>query len=243
MTPTLNIDPEHLRDTHLLKSHAFHLFVDPTQVIEQTTKLQQLRSASGITIRPIIVWEPKAYSCVPENLQAFVQAMRSVNVFSPNHIELARIVGKAVPQVPNEAFFEDLCAPFFRPPQDNRAAAQVGMLVVRAGDRGCFVKSHSEQQWLPAYYPPEEHVEAITRASKVVDTTGAGNSFLGAFTIGLLTSSDAIFAACAGNIAASFVVEQVGLPTLSSSGSGTELWNEEDVSARFQAYRAKVSHC
>ena len=243
MTPTLTIEPEHLRDTHLLKSHAFHLFVDPTQVIEQTTKLQQLRSASGITMRPIIVWEPKAYSCAPENLQAFVQAMQSVDVFSPNHIELASIVGKAVPQVPNEAFFEDLCAPFFRPPDDTRAAPQVGMLVVRAGDRGCFVRSHSEQQWLPAYYPPEEHVEAITRVSKVVDTTGAGNSFLGAFAIGLLMSSDTIFAACAGNVAASFVVEQVGLPTLSSSGSGTELWNGEDVSARFQAYRAKVKHC
>ena len=243
MTPTLTIEPEHLRDTHLLKSHAFHLFIDPTQIIEQSTKLQQLRSASGITTRPIIVWEPKAYSCVPENLQAFVQAMRSVNVFSPNHIELASIVGKAVPQVPNEAFFEDLCAPFFRPPEDSRAAPQVGMLVVRAGDRGCFVKSHSEQQWLPAYYPPEEHVEALARFSKVVDTTGAGNSFLGAFTIGLLMSSDAIFAACAGNVAASFAVEQVGLPILSSSENGTELWNGEDVSARFQAYRAKVSHC
>ena len=244
MTPTLTIEPEHLRDTHLLKSHAFHLFVDPTQILEQTTKLQQLRSASGTTTRPIVVWEPKAYSCVPENLQAFVQAMRAVKVFSPNHIELASIVGKTVPPVPNEAFFEDLCAPFFRPSQDGVSAPQVGMLIVRAGDRGCFVKSHTEQKWLPAYYPPEDHVEAITRVSKVVDTTGAGNSFLGAFTIGLLMSSDdAIFAACAGNVAASFVVEQVGLPTLSSSGSGTELWNGEDVSARFQAYRAKVSHC
>lgn len=244
MTPTLTIEPEHLHDTHQLKSHAFHFFVDPTQIIEQTTKLQQLRSASGIRTRPIVVWEPKGYSCVPENLQAFVQGMRAVNVFSPNHIELASIVGKTVPPVPNEAFFEDLCAPFFRPPQDDVSAPQVGVLIVRAGDRGCFVKSHTEQKWLPAYYPPEDHAEAITRVSKVVDTTGAGNSFLGAFTIGLLMSSDdAIFAACAGNVAASFVVEQVGLPTLSSSGSGTELWNGEDVSARFQAYRAKVSHC
>ncbi len=172
----------------------------------------------------------------------FVEAMQVVNVFSPNHIELARIVGENVPPISNEKFFEDLCKPFFTP-QDSGSTPQ-GVLVIRAGDQGCFVKSRSEQKWLPAYYAPQDNVEASNWVSKVVDTTGAGNAFLGAFTIGLLLSSDdATFAACAGNVAASFVVEQVGVPTLSSSEDGRELWNGEDVSARFQAYRARVDHC
>ena len=188
-----------------------------------------------------MVWEPRAYSCVPENLQVFVEAMRSVDVFSPNHIELACIVKREVPPKPNENFFEDLCAPFFSPRDDG--VTMEGVLVIRAGDQGCFVKSQTVQAWLPAYYAPQDNVEAIAPVSKVVDTTGAGNAFLGAFTISLLTSSDdAIFAACAGNVAASFVVEQVGVPALSLSEDGTELWNGANVPARFQAYRARVDH-
>lgn len=242
MTPTLTVQPEHLRNTRLLTSHGFHFFVDPTQIIEQTTQLQELRKAAGITSRPIIIWEPKAYSCMPENLQAFVEAMRVVDVFSPNHIELAHIVSKKVSPTPNEMFFEDLCVPFFT--HQDSGSAPHGVLVVRAGDQGCFVKSHTEQKLLPAYYAPPDNVDATTCVSKVVDTTGAGNAFLGALTIGLSMSSDnAIFAACAGNVAASFVVEQVGVPTLSSSEDGTELWNGKDVAARFQAYRARLYPC
>lgn len=174
---------------------------------------------------------------MPGNLPSFIEAVRSVNVFSPNHIELARLVGKEVPPIPDESFFEDLCAPFFT----SQDVGCQGTLIVRAGDQGCFVKSHSEQKWLPAYYVPQDDPTATACASKVVDTTGAGNAFLGALTVSLqMRLDDTIFAACAGNVAASFVVEQVGVPTLSSSEAGTELWNGADVSARFQAYRAKL---
>ena len=165
--------------------------------------------------------------------------MRVVDVFSPNHIELARITGKEIPFSLDERFLEDLCAPFFTP--QNGGSHSQEMLVVRAGDQGCFVKSQSLQKGLPAYYAPPEKPQAIPHVSKVVDTTGAGNAFLGAFSVGFLTSSsDALFAACAGNVAASFVVEQVGVPTLTLSEDGTELWNGESFSARLQAYRARL---
>ena len=150
-------------------------------------------------------------------------------------------MGKKVPPIPDEKFFEDLCAPFFT--SDEVGFTPQGTLIVRAGDQGCFVRSHSEQKWLPAYYAPEDNDTANACASKVIDTTGAGNAFLGALTVGLqMGLDDAIFAACAGNVAASFVVEQVGVPTLSSSEAGTELWNGADVIARFQTYRARLDH-
>lgn len=225
-----------------MKSRSFHFFVDPSQIIEQTTQLLELRKAAGVTTRPAIIWEPRAYSCAPENLQAFIEAMRVVDIFSPNHIELARIVGKEIPTSLDERFFEDLCAPFFK--AQNDGSHPQGMLVVRAGDHGCFIKSQSLQKGLPAYYAPPEKPEVLPHASKVVDTTGAGNAFLGAFAVGFLTSSrDAIVAACAGNVAASFVVEQVGVPTLSLSEDGTELWNGEEFSARFQAYKVSLQSC
>lgn len=181
-----------------------------------------------------MIWEPKAYSCVPGNLPAFVEAMRLVDVFSPNHIELARIARKEVPLIIDEIFFEDLCAPFFIS-QGNFSISQ-GILVVRAGDQGCFVKGHTAQRWLPAYHATQDDV-----VSKVVDTTGAGNAFLGGLAVGLLMhSDDPTFAACIGNVAASFAVEQIGVPILSWLKDGTELWNGEDVSARFQAYMARL---
>ena len=240
-TPTLTIQPEHLRQTCLLGARSFHFFVDPTQIIEQTTRLLELRDARGLTTRPIVIWEPKSYSCMPENLSAFVKAVQSVNIFSPNHIELARIVSKDVPPMLDEDFFEDLCAPFFS--SQTVGSFSQGALVVRAGDQGCYVKSHAEQKWLPAYYAPPNKVETNDCVPKVVDTTGAGNAFLGALTVSLLARpNDAIFAACAGNVAASFVVEQVGVPTLSLSVDGAELWNGADVSGRFQTYRARLDH-
>ena len=141
----------------------------------------------------------------------------------------------------DENFFEDLCTPFFA--SQTAGSFSQGALIVRAGDQGCYVKSHTEQKWLPAYYAPQNKIETSDCASKVVDTTGAGNAFLGAFTVSLLAGcNDAIFAACAGNVAASFVVEQVGVPTLSSSVDGVELWNGADVSGRFQAYIARLDH-
>ena len=231
-----------MRDTRLLTSSIFHFFVDPSQIVEQTTQLQELRKAAGITTLPVVIWEPKAYSCIEDNLPAFVEAIQSVNVFSPNHIELARIVGKEIPPILDESFFKDLCAPFFTSEDYDFTSQKV--LVIRAGEQGCFVKSRTEHKWLPAYYAPEEDGEAAACTSKVVDTTGAGNTFLGGFAIGLLIgTNDAVFAACAGNVAASFAVEQVGVPTLNVSEDGTEFWNGAEVSARFHAYRAGVGNC
>ena len=177
-----------------------------------------------------------------ENLQAFVKALSVVDVFSPNHIELAGIVEKQIPATLNEKFFEELCAPLTASSGD-RATSEGGAIVVRAGDQGCFVKSNSKQRLLPAYHAPADRT-ATARTSKVVDTTGAGNAFLGAFAIGLsMSSNDMVFAACAGSVGASFAVEQFGVATLSISDAGTELWNGEDVLARLKDYRAKVDLC
>ena len=53
------------------------------------------------------------------------------------------------------------------------------------------------------------HVAALP--ATVVDTTGAGDSFCGAFIAELLESGDAVAAAHAGVAAASFTVEDYGL--------------------------------
>lgn len=61
------------------------------------------------------------------------------------------------------------------------------------------------------------HVAALP--AKVVDTTGAGDSFCGAFMAELLRAGDPVAAARAGVTAASFTVEDYGLDRLWQTGS------------------------
>lgn len=81
------------------------------------------------------------------------------------------------------------------------------------------------------------------RHSQVVDTTGAGNCFLGGYAIGLLTTGDPVAAAHFGAVASSFVVQQLGLPKLDVEAAGVapERWNGETVLGRLEMQLASVS--
>ena len=59
--------------------------------------------------------------------------------------------------------------------------------------------------WIPAYHQSSE---------LVVDPTGGGNTFLGAFAVALARGKGMEEAARWGNVAASFAIEQVGMPVL-----------------------------
>lgn len=82
--------------------------------------------------------------------------------------------------------------------------------MIRCAEHGCFVLTASESgvqsSWLPAYHS--------TGSDNVIDTTGAGNAFLGGAAIGYLQHKDFTLAAAYGSVAASFAVETVGLPEL-----------------------------
>lgn len=112
-----------------------------------------------------------------------------------------------------------------------------GTVIIRAGEHGCFICArHLPPSWLPPFFkygPRGEH------NGKVVDPTGAGNAFLGAYTIGYLNTGNIIEAACYGSVGASFALEQVGMPEIGSDISG-ELWNGESVLSRLQEYRMAI---
>lgn len=86
-------------------------------------------------------------------------------------------------------------------------------------------------QWLPSYYPADSHM--------VVDATGAGNAFLGAFAVGWQETHSYVEAALYGQIAASFVIEQVGLPARFGYGE-REAWNNCMVRDRLAKYKDKI---
>lgn len=87
------------------------------------------------------------------------------------------------------------------------------------------------ERWIPAYHRD---------ARKVVDPTGGGNTFLGGMSIALARGEDLETAALWGSVAASFAIEQVGVPTLGEGEEGKETWNEQDVLKRAEELRKRL---
>jgi len=76
---------------------------------------------------------------------------------------------------------------------------------------------------------------------KAVDVTGAGNGFLGGLGAGLLLADGDVYkAALYATVSASFIIEQEGLPHLSQTGEGEELWNSDSPSRRLAELQARI---
>ncbi|KAM7204527.1 Ribokinase-like protein [Rhypophila sp. PSN 637] len=111
------------------------------------------------------------------------------------------------------------------------------------------------ERWMPAYFQPQTQPgagagaasgndgEAAEKKPRVVDPTGGGNTFLGGLAVALARGKS-IEEACAwGSVAASFAIEQVGMPTLEQAvgGENEERWNGERVQDRLAKYMNRVS--
>ncbi|KAK4230071.1 Ribokinase-like protein [Podospora fimiseda] len=88
------------------------------------------------------------------------------------------------------------------------------------------------ERWIPSYYSGVEGKE------KVVDPTGGGNTFLGGLSVALARGKSIEEACCWGNVAASFAIEQVGMPLLGEGGE--ETWNGEVVEERLKRFLGRV---
>jgi sugar/nucleoside kinase (ribokinase family) len=80
--------------------------------------------------------------------------------------------------------------------------------------------------WLPPVHSGE----------KVVDPTGGGNGFLGGLAVALARGKGVEEAAAWGSVAASFAIEQVGMPELGVDKEGRETWNGVRVEERLQEF-------
>ncbi|KAI0023069.1 Ribokinase-like protein [Xylariomycetidae sp. FL0641] len=88
------------------------------------------------------------------------------------------------------------------------------------------------ERWLPAYHSDPD---------KVVDPTGGGNTFLGALAVGLARGKSLEEAAAWGSVAASFAIEQVGVPVLGADDDGNETWNGARVDERFEEFKTRLA--
>ncbi|MEM2999390.1 MAG: PfkB family carbohydrate kinase [Candidatus Bathyarchaeia archaeon] len=75
----------------------------------------------------------------------------------------------------------------------------VEIVIVTLGAKGALLFENGVQYTIPAY-----------RSRKVVDPTGAGDTFIGGFLAEYIRQKDPLWCACVGSAAASLVVEGVG---------------------------------
>ena len=189
---------------------------------------------------PIVVWEPVPDLCVPAHREALFETLKLVDVVSPNHDELAGFFGDGpLPGGSGEwATIEHLAFLLLR---SGVGSAGDGVVVVRAGKRGCLVASRQHGMVrLPAYY---EASAGSGNHPKVVDPTGGGNAFVGGLGVGLVRNhGNAVLAAAMGSVAASFAIEQIGMPSCETAGRGQEeRWNGAKVEERLRAYLKRLA--
>lgn len=115
---------------------------------------------------PSLAYEPIPDRCVPAELDALRRILPHLAVFSPNHEEAWAFFDVGVEEVAKRGRegIEEVARKFVE-------EGAGGDVVIRSGALGAFVtrKGREKGVWVPAYH---------TSADKVVDVTGAGNSFM-----------------------------------------------------------------
>lgn len=227
LTSPLQTTWEHLTTLDISQATCFHLFEIPEAAALQCAEL--LRKRDGVSKRPLIIWEPQGKSCKAETLNRHIETASVVDVFSPNNAELHSLFEDNVSLDFDGDRIETQAKHFIDAGVDHD---NKGCIVVRCAEHGCLVMSRGmSPAWVPAFFE--------AGSERVVDATGGGNAFLGGFGAGYQETGSFVEAAKYGNVAASFIIEQVGVPNISEEGDG-ECWNEEKVRGRLAVYQTRL---
>jgi sugar/nucleoside kinase (ribokinase family) len=223
-----------LQNSNLLGSQSFHFLADPETLEKQVHSLLLLRQGQGQKLRPLIVWEPAPLDCKRAQFEQHLQACKIVDIFSPNHLELTALVkGDDVELQP---FSQDIIEQYATIFGESGIGNQIkGLAVIRCAEHGCLILSRDQKAtWLPPFYDAQ--------SSRLKDATGAGNAFLGAFTVGWLETKDSREPAIMGSVAASFAIEQTGLPAYApATWFSGEMWNNTSTLSRIEEFKRKLS--
>lgn len=136
-----------------------------------------------------IIWEPNQYYMTEANAREMIDLLPMVDVVSPNLNEA-------------RAMFGPLSAPAL---VHSMLSDGARVAVLRMGADGSLVGTRNAPQPI--------HVPAVP-VENIVDVTGAGNVYNGAFTVAWRRTGDALTAARWGAVAASFSLETEGLVDL-----------------------------
>ena len=243
-------------------AQSFHLVCSPNRCIDLVKGISAKRNElcnKGILIheKALFVWEPVPGLCLPSELDNLYEAIEYVDVVSPNLEELGAFFGLSFS--PNGNVDMDSLLGVCKSILFRNSGARLSCMIVRMGHWGCLVIDQLGATMIEPYHQgdgTDESRRSATISEKVIDPTGAGNAFLGGFCVGLgmapiasfITLDSAIeskflMAAICGTVAASFAVEQVGMPVITDSTvqPGQDLWNDDNVWNRIEQFApAKV---
>ena len=134
----------------------------------------------------VLLWEPLQQEMIPTNAAAIRAALPLVDIVSPNWLEAKAIYGRHEPADLVQALLDD--------------GARIAAL--RMGEEGSLVGQQGD--------PIRLRVPAVP-VPEVIDQTGAGNTYCGAFLAGWCETGQLDTAAGWGAVAASFALEVNGV--------------------------------
>lgn len=135
----------------------------------------------------LILWEPNALVMTADKRPAMREILTTykIDIISPNLVEAQTVYGLTSPDALADAMLND--------------GARI--VALRMGNQGALVASRETNE--RHYIPPPVH--------KIIDQTGAGNTFCGAFLTGIMRGKTLPEAAAMATCAASFCLETVGV--------------------------------
>ncbi|KAF3803152.1 hypothetical protein GCG54_00011821 [Colletotrichum gloeosporioides] len=219
---------------YLRRASVIHTLAAPEDAKQQVAALFGDGYSQRLPDRPLFAWEPSPLHC-DGAWKDHLDAGHFVDVLSPNDKEVVKMMTPQVEEGPWDKGLVERAAALIsgeesrqRDPERQRRWTTV----VRCGEYGCLtIPRASAPVWLPPYHD--------IGSDKVVDPTGAGNAFLGAFAVAYKKTDDAVLASAYGAVAASFVIEQMGPPKREVVNE-RELWNGEEFGKRLEAYKTKA---
>lgn len=211
----------------ILKSKSYHFVCSPGRCIELIKELKELSIKHQIISNSVIIaWEPIPDCCTPEFLQQTIDILPHIDILTPNAAECASFFGQ--PEPINKEECENIAMKFIKYMVKPNSG-----IVLRCGSLGCLlIESKTlEYKWFPAYY------DSKTTPEKIVDPTGCGNTFVGAFaTTYVKYNKDFELACIYATIASGACLEQHGLPKISKDKNGNDLWNGISFKERLLNY-------
>lgn len=150
-TPKLRVD-ENALPPSLLFSKSFHLICNPKRCINLITSILRKRKAIDPSAdKPLFVWEPVPDLCIPDELLNLTNALPYVDICSPNHTELASLMGDSdlgidplTGKVSRDAV-ERSCEQLL-----SSMPLQTYSLVIRCGSEGCYLAKNGGRSRRPS---------------------------------------------------------------------------------------------
>lgn len=233
--------------------NAFHMLANPKSAELHIKELNEFLSLHKDHKKPLLVWEADPDFCDPQNRAKHLEACKLFDVFCIGSRELmsmfdAESESRQSFDLSMVGFAKQFLEAGSANPDDGPSEPGEGpheasedssdsgngiKIVVPAGKYGCLIMWKADKwRWLEPWYK--------AGSDQIIDATGTNNAFVGAFTVSMQRGDNFIEAACCGIIAASFAIQQDGLPSVDWV-DGVEMWNGENFVARLQKYREELN--